>query len=286
MRMAISAALVSLVGFMACDWDECRNHFNRCVADGEIEYCRRGSDPVTAAHWERAPCWMASAPHCVAAPTGSAYCSVEAAARPDVCPPTEAPVGTWLSRCDGARQIMCVDGVVVMETLCGDGTCFFLAPDNQAFCSILPGPDPVCATVGDFKCADTATRILCTGGYRTRQAHCAGAGGCLEADGRAFCSLSRDPDPSCMKLHPVGATADGYCDGTVAVNCISGYPVSRTHCRASCQDLGYYSNCGIAGPDYPDEGFPYGDPPPECADGFDNDGDGLVDYPNDPSCVN
>jgi hypothetical protein len=24
---------------------------------------------------------------------------------------------------------------------------------------------------------------------------------------------------------------------------------------------------------------------PECADGIDNDGDGLVDYPNDPECV-
>src|SRR6185436_15977064 len=150
MRRAISA-LVGLAGFMACDGDECRDHFNRCVADGEIEYCIRGRDPPTAAHWERATCWMASAPHCVAAPTGSAYCSVEPAARPDVCPPTEVPVGTRLSRCDGARQITCVDGVVVMETSCGDGTCFSMAPVNQAFCSLLPGPDPLCATVGDFK---------------------------------------------------------------------------------------------------------------------------------------
>src|SRR5215475_129130 len=42
-----------------------------------------------------------------------------------------------------------------------------------------------------------------------------------------------------------------------------------------------------AAPRQPDASAPRPDatPPPACSDGIDNDGDGLIDFPADPSCA-
>ena len=57
--------------------------------------------------------------------------------------------------------------------------------------------------------------------------------------------------------------------------------------RAFFTSLLVLAACGSSNHSTPDASAPGDTGPvlPKCSDGVDNDGDGLVDYPNDPGCI-
>jgi hypothetical protein len=286
---------LGFLGALACGEDAaCPLGTNRCVGERAIERCVEEFDPYEPPHWERGECadddrYQSSL--CAVAPTGYATCAAEAGARPDLCPIPDAPSGAMTWACDGAaRAVGCVDGLIGLAQACGPGTCFVTADGAQALCSVLPAPDPRCeAPTTSSTCADATTRIACRDGYRVEQDACPDAGGCqvgsLDGPSGTFevglCALAAAPDPGCDEPAVAGET--GFCQAGAAINCYLGRIVSRTACLGECFDHGAWSEC-LGGPTEPDQGWQRGDPP-ACADGFDNDHDGLLDFPDDPGCA-
>ena len=271
--------------------DECELGSSRCVGGAIIERCEEGYDPYTPPHWNQSECYSDYFERdlCVVAPTGSAYCAAEPNPRPDLCPLSAQPSGEVEWTCDGSARIVgCIDGLVGWARSCGLGTCVISAEVEDAFCSILTGADPLCGDRVLSACADATTRVECREGYRVEQDSCTGAGGCRTAMRATaevsydvgLCALASAPEPACVEDDYGGQT--GYCADGSAVNCYLGYQVSRELCLGECFDHGYWTEC--LGPSSPVEGWQYGDPP-DCDDGFDNDYDGLVDFPDDPNCA-
>lgn len=287
--------ILLLVAVVAGCENRCEPGQSRCVDETTRESCIEIISydmPYEPPHWERDECyneqWNVS--FCVVAPTGDAHCAAEPEPRPDLCGGPEAPTGVETWNCDGVNRIVvCIDGIIRGSKMCGPGRCVVPSDGDRSFCSILLDPDPLCDSMTFSACADATTRIMCREGYRVEQDHCPGAGGCRTdtLDGpkgtfvRGLCSLAPEKDPRCEE-EMVLSGQTGFCDGLIAVNCYLGYPVKVINCVRECYDHGYWTSC-LGGTVGTEEGWERGDPP-DCSDGFDNDYDGLTDYPDDPSC--
>jgi len=274
--------------------DECEPGQARCFDDTTLESCReyKSSEIYEPPHWERIKCYDEAwnVTRCVVAPTGAAYCAADDEVHFDICGVPEGPPGTVTWICGGTGRIVgCVDGIILFYRTCGTGRCIEPSSGDRVFCSILPDPDPLCEADTHSTCADETTRIECQEGYRIEQDYCPGAGGCRTAilDGprgtfvTGLCALAPMTDSRCEEAEASGR--NGYCDGSTAVFCFLGYPIMTANCDSRCFDLGDWLEC-IGGKFETEEGWELGDPP-DCSDGFDNDYDGLVDYPDDPSCT-
>lgn len=274
--------------------DECEVGKTRCVDGTILEICTEyeTSEMYFPPHWLSVECsdkdWNIA--FCVVAPNGEAYCAAEEEPRWDLCGVPEEPAGTLKWTCDGAsRLIGCVDGVVAFSRTCVAGRCVVPGDGGQVFCSILPDKDPLCGAGTYSNCADETTRIRCREGYRVEQDHCSGAGGCRAAaleEPRGttvygMCVLAPQKDSRCEEAEASGRV--GFCDDLTAITCYLGYPIISANCMSECSDQELRPEC-IGGPTGEEEGWERGDPP-DCSDGFDNDYDGLVDYPDDPSCL-
>lgn len=80
-----------------------------------------------------------------------------------------------------------------------------------------------------------------------------------------------------------GAVGAETCPVVVACNSVTFFnlricPVNGQFCQGTtCQPYGCVAATVNPGPPPP--------PPPQCSDGIDNDGDGFIDFPDDPGCV-
>jgi hypothetical protein len=120
---------------------------------------------------------------------------------------------------------------------CTGGRSCLVVPDTRgvgALCVLSTTPDPRCGH-GWLDYCDGDTHVSCMAGYAVARAACGSYG--LPGGAAATHCVSGGTGASCVPptaTADVRCTGDRYCDGNTLVECVQGYAVFRSSCRA-CQ---------------------------------------------------
>jgi hypothetical protein len=215
--------------------NECEGGQSQC--DGEVAMSctpvETGSGTYYA--WSKTAC---AANACkLDAQTGQAFCALS----PEPDPRCDSDRASF---CDGTTIVSCESGYVTSRSDCavpsssrpGTGPfCADIEPDPEmalqmlsALCVAEPERNPECpsGTVQAYNATTCSGNDLlqCIDGFLLQRQSCGDA--FCTAD--AFCSLTKEPDPSCPPNQPEA----GFCDGNVVVLCNDGFRVSETPCAA------------------------------------------------------
>jgi hypothetical protein len=208
----------------------CTQGDSYCTCDGHTAYSCIGNSYYGGTQWHPDSCEK----ECVTTAKGNSFCA-EAA----------NPVAECAGKADGKPTCyqneisICQEGfptpdfVITPHDLnCSPGFC--VDGCGFVFCAMANSPDPRCNAPNDntVRCIGDEL-VACRCGYVIGDTAC-GANLCKTVMGNGLsdtiCVLSPTPDPNCN----CASYSCSYCDRSVEVQCMGGYPVMRNPNNNSC----------------------------------------------------
>jgi hypothetical protein len=245
------AALLVAGASTGCLGGECSEGEYLCTATG-IDRCHREPEMGATSQWQTEET-CANGTQCIQdvfvcgyGPTPDPRCPQA----PVDCHGDSAFCGSYHPACDGTTVLSCEGGYLTAQRTCGAGATCFLRDEHNAMGVLSTTPEPRCGTDSESSYCDGDQIVDCAYGYAVARALCGtadwppsaadpGRTRCVETSVGAVCvPPSAYPSQTCTQ----DAFPSGFmCDGTLLIECDSGYAVQSALCR-SCsvqKDTGY-----------------------------------------------